>query len=415
MNKNNYNFFPQGRMTESYPILVGVYPASKGLLEIGAFVDSLSGFVKLPPGASVTIEVDVDTKGFPFGAYEFEINYVSITNSVFKVDVNGKNTDMVYSAQVTESLNSKDSKKLKIMLQLTSGKNKVKFYSYAKNFSPDIGNITVNIVPNTFPAIQPTPMPTEPDLIPITPPYPKNPYDNSTSYKDNTLITYDLAVGNLNNGASLDNSTNFVMNIGGMNEGSSTMLVNVDTFNLYTLGIKYLSGDKGRPLKIQINEDKNTMAFILPPTKSWSLNDVEIFKINVLLKKGINEIKFYNQSVDYAPHLGHFTIEPFKNKISSSITLIGSSILNGDFIEGINSNDGNEIVLNIDIQAKGIYDFAIHYVADENKQLKIDINGVNTGITYTFDKTASLNVADEKIKVIQIPLISGKNTIRLYN
>ncbi|MPQ43486.1 sialidase domain-containing protein [Clostridium tarantellae] len=69
----------------------------------------------------------------------------------------------------------------------------------------------------------------------------------------------------------------------------------------------------------------------------------------------------------------------------------------------------------VNVASSGSYKLAIQYIgADANRNLKIDINGINTGSIYTPLMTSGWTIADAKTFIIEIKLNSGINTIKFH-
>ncbi|MGL5243785.1 MAG: hypothetical protein ACRC7R_01230, partial [Sarcina sp.] len=327
-----------------------------------------AGWLGGPTDGSVTLTVNVDKSGI----YNMFIQYISSdTDRPLVVDVNGVTDKTIYKTPRTDGWTIEYAKIFVIGVNLKIGENKIKFHGNGVNYAPSIGEVKFylsKIMSNETTAI---------------------------------LNKYDIALGSLSEGALIDESTNLITNIGGKEDISSLVSVKVDNTGYYNLVIKYLSGDTNRILKMAINGDDNYAPYILSKTSTWNLEDMGTFKTKVLLTKGENSIKFHGDGSNYGPYLGELTVQASIEVSAGSMVLIGSAKVNGSFIEGIAGEQNGSVDLKIEVPSTGIYDFAIHYVAnDNNKKLKINVNGVNTQTIYSFEMTKSMDLNDEKVKLI---------------
>ncbi|MPQ45157.1 carboxypeptidase regulatory-like domain-containing protein, partial [Clostridium tarantellae] len=71
--------------------------------------------------------------------------------------------------------------------------------------------------------------------------------------------------------------------------------------------------------------------------------------------------------------------------------------------------------LTVNVAAAGKYNLAVKYIgADANRNLKIDINGTNTGSVYTPTPTNGWSIGDAKTFTVAVNLNSGINTIKFH-
>ncbi|MGL5245820.1 MAG: carboxypeptidase regulatory-like domain-containing protein, partial [Sarcina sp.] len=133
--------------------------------------------------------------------------------------------------------------------------------------------------------------------------------NSTTTFNSSTLpsSTYDVALGTLSNGATI-NSVNYAGLIGGSSDGSSTVTVNVTTAGSYNIALKYIGPDVNRPLKVDINGVNTGTTYSLPPTAGWTVNDALVFTIPVNLTAGNNTIKFHGDGINFSQNLGTFKI-----------------------------------------------------------------------------------------------------------
>ncbi|MPQ42968.1 hypothetical protein [Clostridium tarantellae] len=379
------------------------FNAAQGILEGGAKLDegtNLAGWIGGPSDGSSTIIVTVDNAG----TYGVSIDYIGADdNRILAIDVNGINVS-VDKCEKTNGWTLDDIKTFNTSLNLKSGENKIRFHGNGKDYGPSLG--TIKIYSSKL-------MNTETNSVLST-------YDIALGELSNgamiDMSTTTLSLDELNSGQYIDTSTNFAMNLGGPNDGAASVVVSIEETAIYTLSIDYLSGDFERIFKMDINNNKSYKQYKVAKTKGWKKEDKEIFDVDVILNRGANIIKFYGDGVNKAPYLGKFKIKRFMRKVYANIATFGSAIINRGIIENIGGVGKGEVVLRVDIDNTGIYDFAIHYLAnDYNKKLEIEVNGVSTGIRYDFEKTNSMAIIDEKIKIIKLQLSKGINIIRLFN
>ncbi|MGL5244237.1 MAG: hypothetical protein ACRC7R_03510, partial [Sarcina sp.] len=354
-------------------------------LDTVGFITDIGGITD----GAINLSANVPTKGVYNFTMEYitgDIVYIPDATRPLVIDVNNVSTGTIYKLPITYGLSAMEAKTFVVQLSLEAGRNDIKLHGNMVDKGPQIGKITIE--------------------------------NSRIMSSDSNLIlsTYDIALGTLNGEVEIDSSTNLATNLGGPNDNSSTVLVSAPTDGVYTLGIKYLSGDIDRILRVDVNNNSLEKKYTVPLTNSWDLKDINIYYIDVTLKAGDNTIKFHGDGTSYAPHLREFTLERKMSSAISNIVMVGSAVLKGNFIEGIGTEKNGQAILFVNVQYQGVYDFAIHYVADDNKKrVKIDVNGMNTGVLYDFAMTSSMDKKDERVMVIKLPLISGQNIIRIYN
>ncbi|MPQ43862.1 carboxypeptidase regulatory-like domain-containing protein [Clostridium tarantellae] len=275
---------------------------------------------------------------------------------------------------------------------------------------------------------------------PTPTPTPTLPTSTSPSMKK----TYNVANGMLSNGARLDDGTNFAGWIGGPADGSSTLNVVADTDGVYNLSVQYIGADTNRPLKIDVNGINTGIIYTPPMTNGWTINDAKTFTTTVNLKNGNNTLKFHGNGIDYGPSLGEITLllssssnspitptpTPTPNPIPTpnpTPSLKTYNAANGILSNGARLDDGTNFAgwiggpangsstLNVVADADGVYNLSVQYIgADTNRPLKLDINGVNTGIIYTPPITNGWTINDAKTFTITVSLNMGNNTIKFH-
>lgn len=95
----------------------------------------------------------------------------------------------------------------------------------------------------------------------------------------------------------------------------------------------------------------------------------------------------------------------------------GAALTLGDkFVGNLGGVNNGAVSLNISVPQAAKYAMRIKYVAgDADKTLKIDVDGVNTGTTYTLTKTAGATAADAQTFIVTLYLDAGVHTVKFYN
>ncbi|KEI12248.1 hypothetical protein Z959_00445 [Clostridium novyi B str. ATCC 27606] len=236
----------------------------------------------------------------------------------------------------------------------------------------------------------------------------------SKIYKDEILKIYDVTLKHssiitnyevkdavLSNGMKLEFNKKYTSCIGGIVNNSVTFKVKVPIEGTYTMLIKYISIDKDRAFKVDVNGLK-LGEYIGEQTCITPRNN-EILTIMVNLNKGDNSIKFYNDNgFTCGPNIGAISLtkEPYFKVYN---------------LEDKNKEDNANIILNAEVPRKQEYEFIIKYVANNNIKFNIDVNEINIENEYEFEATKSLNIEDAKYKQVKLPLEKGKNIIKIYN
>ncbi|MPQ44742.1 hypothetical protein [Clostridium tarantellae] len=82
------------------------------------------------------------------------------------------------------------------------------------------------------------------------------------------------------------------------------------------------------------------------------------------------------------------------------------------FIKGVNSG---AVTILLNVEDAGIYNMEFEYIGEDiNRELKIDINGINTGTIYSLPPTNGGQSIDAKTFTVPINLNSKNNTIKFY-
>ncbi|MGL5244990.1 MAG: MucBP domain-containing protein, partial [Sarcina sp.] len=111
---------------------------------------------------------------------------------------------------------------------------------------------------------------------------------------------YNVASGTLSAGAGFQLNNTFVGGIGDTG-GYVTITATPVTTGTYYADIKYLSGDKDRPLRLAINGNPTGTTYTAKKTASWNSTDVGILRVSISLNAGINTIKLYNDNNQAGP------------------------------------------------------------------------------------------------------------------
>ena len=231
----------------------------------------------------------------------------------------------------------------------------------------------------------------------------------------------DLTKGSLLNNATLQVNGQFVGRLGGANNGAVQVNITVQSDGLYNLAVQYLSGDKTSPIKVDVNNVVSNNVFMAGKTVDWTIPSAQILNMPVKLIAGANTLKFYNDTGENAPYISMINLTLTDPSITINATL-GTLIsgatqtIQGSFVGSIGDTNGGYITLSINVSATGNYDLNIQYLSGSaTTTLKIDVNGVYTGVNYSFNKTASSNQTDALMFNTTVDLIAGDNIIKLYN
>ncbi|MGL5245481.1 MAG: hypothetical protein ACRC7R_09945, partial [Sarcina sp.] len=194
-------------------------------------------------------------------------------------------------------------------------------------------------------------------------------------------LSYNTAAGVLANGAVVASTTKFVAYVGGPSDGSSTVVVNVQSSGVYNLFLKYISGDGiVRPLKIDINNIDTGIIYYPPVTLNWTVSAAKIFTVQVNLNLGNNIIKFHGNGTDYCPDLGTFSlnfISPLTPTIPSSTIPAVSS--NNNFIT-VNTTDKGTDLNKFNFAGIWNGDVSEVWSQDVNSTFKINFKGIEISL-----------------------------------
>ncbi|MPQ45062.1 hypothetical protein [Clostridium tarantellae] len=354
-----------------------IYNVALGKLENGAILDNSKNLVtalggKKDGASTITIKVP------EAGDYKFSINYYK-ENTPYVMDINEKSNTYWTGDEYFAFTNE--------IVTLKKGDNIIKFHGDTLYDGPDLGMMMVTSIP---------------------------------SEKETSILstnTPKVVIKELIGDATID-INDFINNISGLSDSAVLANANVAMEGFYNLQVEYTAPNFDRVMKIDINDINTGSLYHLSNTLGNTLTDIKKFITPIFLTAGNNTIKFYSNESNYAPNLRKITIDTVnhnENNYSTNIILSGSAIINGNFIEGLGGSENGALSFKITVPYSGIYDFGIFYVAKvDSKIIKIDVNGLNTGEIYNFNKTKSMDINNEKVKVIKLNLYSGENTIKIY-
>ncbi|MPQ43935.1 carboxypeptidase regulatory-like domain-containing protein [Clostridium tarantellae] len=359
----------------------GTYYAKDGMLSSNAKVDSVSDFFVTGLGGSkddsVTLKVNVEESD----DYNLYIQYITRddNNQTLTIDINNTPTGLPYKVIPTNGITIKDSKFFGIPITLKAGENTIKIHGDGKTMAPDIGQVTIS-------------------KIPIT-------------------LTYDIADGLLENLARLNNTTKFVENLGGDNNGSSTIKVNTQVAGTHYITFDYISTSNSN-IKVDVNGVNTGASYKLSPTTGTLPSTAKNFTFKADLKSGKNTIKFYGDGKNLAPSLGPAIISSTKliktYNVSQGLLLDGASKYgNGDFVSLIGGQSNGSSTVNVNVTLAGVYDIVFKYISPIiERPVRIEVNDINDDEIYLPPLTEDWDVANAKTFTIPHYLNAGKNTIK---
>ena len=368
---NLYKFMVQRtQITTNYNLINGIL---RNGCKIDRNLNMVTGLGGINRGEA-TVNVDAANAG----QYGITIKYNKGLKS-FLIDVNGINTGTNYATPTNRR------GQYYLELKLTRGNNQLKFYGMGTKLAPDLGEFKIALIEN-----------------PPEPPSSK----------------YSVTKGILENGAMLNRSKKYVVNLGGPRNGSSTVTVDVAKAGNYNLQIEYLNGS--RCLKIDVNKRTLNSTFMTPA------GCYGYFTIVVNLRAGANEIKFHGITSEYSSNLGDFDLEFIKPAVvpilppgtygtDRGVFENGAELdVNTNFVKFLGGPNDGSTRLNINISNKGNYEIQIKYLCyDPNRFLSIDVNRVNIGI-YKVDMTTGWTLSDVKIFTCSTLFNAGNNEIKFH-
>ncbi|ACT33732.1 MULTISPECIES: CBM35 domain-containing protein [Clostridium] len=216
---------------------------------------------------------------------------------------------------------------------------------------------------------------------------------------------------------SITSNRKFVQGFG-LVTSKAILNINVLTAGIYNLTIQYLSQYSDATLIVDINGDENTYNF--SQTVDLQESNALTITVEVDLVVGENTISLYN-NISSSPQIGNLAFT--YTEIPSSITLQPSlwnivspaSLLSNGYVGGI-GNNGGYIVIPVTVTNAGVYNLVIRYLSgDSNTIVKIDVNGTDTGTSYTFPKTTDWEISNSELLEVNINLNKGINSVKFYN
>ncbi|MPQ43652.1 carboxypeptidase regulatory-like domain-containing protein, partial [Clostridium tarantellae] len=380
-----------------------IFNISEGQLANGAVLDEDSKLINWLGGetnGNISIIINVKDRGI----YNLAFKYLSFDgSSPIKVNINGINTGSIYVPLATEGWSITDAKlyTLPHTVNLNLGENKIEFLGDGKSYAPSLGNIYI-----TLKTVINSSTPTVPKESIMTP--------------GSAIYTYNVINGTLTEDAQISSLTNFVTKLGGINNGSVSIKLNLDNGGLYNLAIQYIASDANRPLKIEVN-GINIGTNILPKTNGNNVSDAKVFTLPNKIELSLNNtIKFYGDGINSCPDLGKvflaLAIYIFKlaeGKLSNGAILDEDSKL----INWLGGETNGSVFITVNVKDAGIYQLAVKYLSfDGQSPIKIDINEVNTGSIYIPPATEGWSIVDAKLYTLPhtINLNLGENKIKFY-
>ncbi|MPQ43205.1 carboxypeptidase regulatory-like domain-containing protein [Clostridium tarantellae] len=372
------------------------YNFSKGILENDAMMDS-NGFVTSLGGekdGSVTLSVNIEK----YGLYTLAIYYVSADyNRSLKINVNEKELDKIYKVPITPGWTLKDSKIIEISTPLNAGINIIKFHGDGKSLAPYLNMITLIF--------------NETENIPM--------FNRTFSFYNDIIFENISLAGTYSNGAKYNKETFLVTALGGENDGSVTLSLEISDLILYYMELKYVAKLPNLTFKIDINEESNNTIYKTPQSKKINILETSTFTLPIYFNKTINSIKFHGDGKNLSPDLDSFylIVPPITQNLTEGIFENSAKpFKDNEFVSGIGGPQNGAVAVSVDISVYGHYKIYLEYVATTvTLPLKIDVNGINNStITHFLSPTGGLTTDFKKIFSTLIYFNSGINTLRFY-
>ncbi|MPQ44143.1 hypothetical protein [Clostridium tarantellae] len=255
-----------------YPVTASIpeFDTATGILKNKAMKDEATNFIKDIGGRNMG-RVSVDIGQVEKGRYNLVINYLSgDADRSFRVKVNNFDTGMVYNTSKTTDFDSDNALTFTLPIEVNSiNKNTIEFLGNGINPAPYLGKFKLI---STAPVAM--------------------------------AGTYNVASGILENGAVMATKdlASFTVNLGGAENGSSTVTVKSTTTGNYNLLLQYKNIFAiSLPLAIDVNDSKID-DYLLPPNVNGKVT------IPVALNSGANTIKFYGDGTNPVPYLSTFSL-----------------------------------------------------------------------------------------------------------
>lgn len=351
-----------------------------GILENGAEISTVvsPNFVDLIGGTgngTVTINVDVPLTA----TYTMTLEHLNTDVRNLVLEVNGVTTPTIV-VPATASFDVGDAMIFTTEVNLMQGNNVIKLKGDGINFAPVIKEITFKAKAFS-------------QIVSV----------NTGILSGNSAVNQDIAIG-------------FVDFIGGVDNGTATLSLDIPIEGEYFIELTHLNTSE-RTLKVDINNE-NTVSYTVPATSSFNSIDAETFIFSAVFVKGINTIRLHNDNENaFAPVLGTLKyIQKQFSQVTNAIdaTLGGSATISNDFVINLGGTGNGYIEFTNTLPFTGVYNLALKYVANTNtKKAKISVNGVSTGVAYSFEKTNSQQIDDAKTKIIKLTLNAGENKIKI--
>ncbi|MGL5245648.1 MAG: hypothetical protein ACRC7R_10780 [Sarcina sp.] len=237
-----------------------------------------------------------------------------------------------------------------------------------------------------------------------------------------SIGSYDIAGGDLENGAVKDSVTNGVTLIGGTKNGSSTITVYAPHGGQYELAINYLSGDKNRTLKVDINSYDSGKIYNLDKTLDWNLGNAKTFTLIIDLEYGNNVIKFHGDKVNYSPTLIKANLELIK--VTPRVYYLYNGILENDAkshfsrknVFDLGGPKDGAVTMPVVVNQSGKYSLNLKYITGlNNLSMIVHVNNVGTGEVYKFQKSTSSAIgAPLNTLNFNVNLNAGLNKIKFH-
>ncbi|MEF9952996.1 MAG: carboxypeptidase regulatory-like domain-containing protein [Clostridium sp.] len=348
-----------------------------GVYSGGASTDgtnSYAGLLGSTSDGAITNTINVPVSGIYSLGFKYITGFVS---RPLKVTINGVYIGSLINLPSTNGYTAGTAGTYTLNVQLTAGDNTIKFHGDGTNYAPSIGPATLTKSPNVV------------------------------------ILATSMVLAS---GAFINSSSGFINNIGNSGGGNVTATVYVPVAGSYSIGISYYANSV-RPMRIDVNGVYIGTEYSFP--YSVSTNPPAVYSVTLTLNKGNNTVKFYNgSSTAYAPDIKQieYVVPQYSNTTEAeATTLSGSAVVQSGFVGGVSGSGNGALTYSVTVPFAGEYDLNIIYTTlnDYNKA-RVSINGVGTGVYYSFPKTSTLNAVDEKSKVIRVTLASGVNTIKVY-
>ncbi|KEI14410.1 hypothetical protein [Clostridium haemolyticum] len=227
------------------------------------------------------------------------------------------------------------------------------------------------------------------------------------------------------NGVTIASNGQFVQGFGTSYASELNIIIYTMVAGQYNLNIKYLSGDRNTTLLINVAGTPTGVTYSFPKTTDWEVSSASTITVPLNLPKGRVLIKFFNNYGTASPWIGDlefaFDQTPVVVEIQSSAGNVvrPAFTLSNGYVGAIGDN-GGYVISTVNVSKAGIYNLGIKYISGDqtvyvDRTLKLDVNGVWTGETYTFPNTGDWDVSSARVFNVVISLNEGDNTVKFYN